>query len=164
MLFLARNSRIPNALWAGALSWWSSRDLVSHSSIFFSLTERIRRRKMFLWTCWLIIWPCDKNSAWAIPLTTKKAISITLVLDLNTLAFLGLGDNALFHSRFCSMVSGSYSKNHDSSPVTTLFSKWVQFRVSPKCLDTLAHAAPIVLHSTTLVPFLHRSSSSPYLP
>ena len=53
----------------------------------------------------------------------KKAISITLVLDLNTLIFLGLGDNALFHSRLCRLVSGSYSKIHDSSPITTLFSK-----------------------------------------
>ena len=41
----------------------------------------------------------------------------------NTLAFLGLGDNVLFHSRLCRLVSGSYSKVHDSSPVTTLFSK-----------------------------------------
>ena len=123
MLFLARNSRIPKALWAGALSWWSSHDLVSHSSLLFSLTERIRRRKMFLWTCWLIIWPCGKNSAWTIPWTSRKAISITLVLDMDTLAFLGLDDNALFYSRLCRLVSGSYSKIHDSSPVTTLFSK-----------------------------------------
>ena len=50
-------------------------------------------------------------------------ISITLVLDLNTLAFLGLGDNVLYNSRLCRLVSGSYSKIHDSSPVTTLFSK-----------------------------------------
>ena len=53
----------------------------------------------------------------------KKAISITLVLDLNTLAFLGLGDNALFLSRLCHLMSGVYSKIHDSSSTTTLFSK-----------------------------------------
>ena len=46
-----------------------------------------------------------------------------MILYLNTLAFSGLGDNALFHSRLCRMVSGSYSKIHDSSPVRTLFSK-----------------------------------------
>ena len=46
-----------------------------------------------------------------------------------------------------------------------LFSvSWVQFRVAPKCLDTLAHAAPFVLHSATLVQFLLRPSSSPHLP
>ena len=32
------------------------------------------------------------------------------------------------------------------------------------CLNTFAHAAPFVLHSATLVLFLHRSSSSPDLP
>jgi len=53
----------------------------------------------------------------------KKAISITLVYDLNILAFLGLGDNVLFHSRLCRLVRVSYSKIHDSSPVTTLFRK-----------------------------------------
>ena len=53
----------------------------------------------------------------------KKAICFTLVLDLNTLTFLGLGDNALFHSRLWHLVSESYAKIHDSSPVTTLFSK-----------------------------------------
>ena len=46
-----------------------------------------------------------------------------MVLDLNTLAFLGLGDNALFHSRLCRLVSGSNSKIHDSSSVRALFSK-----------------------------------------
>jgi len=50
-------------------------------------------------------------------------ISITLVLDLNILAFLGVGDNALLHSRLCRLVNGSYSKIYDSSPVTTLFIK-----------------------------------------
>ena len=34
-----------------------------------------------------------------------------------------LGDNALIHSRLCRLVSGLYSKIHDSSPVTTRFSK-----------------------------------------
>jgi len=57
----------------------------------------------------------------------KKAISITLVLDLNILAFLGLDDNALFHSRLCRLVSGSYSKIHDSLPVTILFEQQVGF-------------------------------------
>jgi len=53
----------------------------------------------------------------------KKVISITLVLDLNIIVFLGLGDNVLFHSRLCHLVSGPYSKIHDLSSVTTLFSK-----------------------------------------
>jgi len=38
----------------------------------------------------------------------KKVISITLVLDLNILAFLSLDDNALFHSRLCRWVNGLY--------------------------------------------------------
>ena len=54
----------------------------------------------------------------------KKAISITLVLDSNTLAILGLGDNLLFHSRLRRLVIGSYSKILDSSPGATLFSKF----------------------------------------
>ena len=68
----------------------------------------------------LALWQefCVDNS-----MDIKKAISITLVLDLNTLAFLGLGDDALFHARLGRLVSGSYSKIHDSSPVTSLFSK-----------------------------------------
>ena len=70
-----------------------------------------------------MVWPCGKNSAWRIPWTSKKAISITLVLDLNTLAFLGVGDNTLFHSRLCRLVSGLYLKIRDSLPVRTLFSK-----------------------------------------
>ena len=90
-------------------------------------------------------------------MTSKKAISIILVLDLNIIAFLVLGDNALFHSRFCRLMSGSYSKIHDSLPVTTLFRNLGSVSSCSKCLDTLAHAAPFVLHSETLVLFFHRS-------
>ena len=126
MLFWARNARIPKELLA-ELSWWSSHDLVFHSrpTLLFSLTERIKRCKMILKTFWLIVWLYGKNSAWPIPRTSKKkkSISIILVLDLNTRAFLGFGDNALFHSRLCRLVSGSHSKIQDSLPVTTLFSK-----------------------------------------
>ena len=54
-------------------------------------------------------------------LTSKKAINIIFTLDLNRLAFLNLGDVALFHSMLCLLVSGSYSNIH-SSPQQVRFS------------------------------------------
>ena len=74
----------------------------------------------------------------------KKSNQHHLGFDLNTLAFLGLGDNALFHSRLCRLVSGSYSKIHDSSPVTTLFSKLGSVSSCPKNVSKHLHT-PILL-------------------
>ena len=53
----------------------------------------------------------------------KKSGQHYLGFGLELVAFLGLGSNALFHSRLCRLVSGSYSKIHDSLPVKTPFSK-----------------------------------------
>ena len=131
---------------------------LSHRSLVFSLTERIRCRKMFLLTCWLIVWPWCKNSVWTIPWTSKKVISIISVLDLNTLAFLGFGDNALFHSSLCRLVSGSYLKIHDWSPVTTFFSKLGSVLNCSKMSWHTCTRCSFVFHSATLVSFLHRSS------
>ena len=89
----------------------------------FALASPNRRSLKKISLVGTLVWPCGKNSAWIISRTSKKAISITLVLELNILAFLGLGDNALFNLRLCHLVSGSYSKIYDSSPVTTLFSR-----------------------------------------
>ena len=55
------------------------------------------------------------------PLTfKKKQMSIDLILDLLILAFLGQGDFAVCYSRLWRLVSGSYSKIHNSSPVITI--------------------------------------------
>ena len=71
-----------------------------------------------------MVWPCGMNSVCTMPLTSKKAINITLILDLDIPAFFGLGDVGLFHGRLWRFVSGSYSNIHDSSTVITLPSKF----------------------------------------
>ena len=45
---------------------------------------------------WLMVWPCGKNSACTMSITSKKAINIILILDVDILAFFSLGDNGLF--------------------------------------------------------------------
>ena len=42
-----------------------------------------------------------------------------LIFDLLILAFFGPGELLVCHSEICRLVSGSYSKIHDSSPVMT---------------------------------------------
>ena len=54
-----------------------------------------------------------------IPWLSKKQMSIDFSLDLLILTFLGRGEFAVCHSRIWRIVSGSYSKIHDSSPVIT---------------------------------------------
>ena len=90
----------------------------------------------------------------------KKAISITLVLDLNTLAFSGLGDNALFHSRLCRLVSASYLKIHDSSSATTLFQ---QVGFSFELLqNVLTHLHTPLLLSFIQQPWYHSYTDLPH--
>jgi len=69
-----------------------------------------------------MVWSCGKNYACTMLLTSKKTITITLVLDLAILTFFGLGNVGLFHLRLWRLVFGSYSKIHDSSPVISLSS------------------------------------------
>ena len=57
------------------------------------------------------------------PLHQRKR-STSLWLDLDILAFFGLGDVGFFHSRLCRLVNESYSKIHDSPPVIVLPSKF----------------------------------------
>ena len=52
----------------------------------------------------------------------KKIISMTLALDFNILAFLDLGDNALFHSRLCRLCIGLYSRDPTTHHQQQLFS------------------------------------------
>lgn len=59
------------------------------------------------------------NYLWAIPCLWKNHLCIGLILGLLTLAFLGRGDLAVCHSKLWHFVSGSYSKIHNSSRVTT---------------------------------------------
>ena len=74
--------------------------------------------------CWLMVWPCGKDYVCTMPLTSKRAINITLILNLAILVFFGLGDVGLFRWRIWRLVSGSYTKIHGSSPVITLSSKF----------------------------------------
>ena len=53
----------------------------------------------------------------------KKRNQHHLGFGLEHPRFFGPCDNAFFHSRLYRLVSRSYSKIHDSSPITTLFSK-----------------------------------------
>ena len=87
MFFSARNCRMLRALWAGALSWWSSHDLSCHNSRLFSRTDRSKSRRISLQTCWLIVWPCGKNSLWTMPLTSQNVNNMTLTFDFDCLDF-----------------------------------------------------------------------------
>ena len=44
---------------------------------------------------------------------------MTLILNFDMCAFLGLGDSAVFNCMLCLFISGSYWKTHVSSPVMT---------------------------------------------
>ena len=56
-------------------------------------------------------------------LTVEKQISMDLIFDLLIDAFFGRGELLVCHSELCPLVSGSYSKIHDSLPVMTCFEK-----------------------------------------
>ena len=70
----------------------------------------------------LTVFPGGTNSLWTIPWLSKKQMSIDLILDLLILTFLEWGEFAVCHSWLWRIVSGSYSKIHDSSPVI----KWLK--------------------------------------
>lgn len=72
MSFPARNCRMPRVLWAGALTWRNNDYFSRHKSCLFSRTQRSKRRSISLWTCWLIVWPCGKNTLKTMPLTSKN--------------------------------------------------------------------------------------------
>jgi hypothetical protein len=50
-------------------------------------------------------------------LIIEKQISMDCIFDLLILAFFGGVELLVFHSKLCGLVSRSYSKIHDSSPV-----------------------------------------------
>ena len=102
-------------------------------SSLFSI-ERMKRCKISLYTLCLIACPCGMNSVWTISRISTKAISIILTLDLDILAFLGRGEEVLFHSKLLCLVSGLYWKiTYDLWPETTPLSRSVQFQAFPKC-------------------------------
>ena len=80
-------------------------------------------------------------------------------MDLNTLAFLGLGDNALFHSKLCRLVSGSYSKIHESWPVTTLHQVGFSFKLLQ---NALTHLHTLLLLSFIQQPWYHFCTELPH--
>jgi len=93
----------------------------------------------------LALWQkfCLENS---MDIKKKKRSASPWFWIWNILAFLGLGDNALFHSRLCRLVSESNQRSMTHCQKQLFSASWVQFRVAPKCLDTLAHVSPFVLH------------------
>ena len=86
----------------------------------------------------------------------KNAISISFTLDSNCLAFFGLGDPRLFHWRLCHLVSGSYSKIQDSSPVITFYNKFGSvWRSSRMSWHTCSHQSFWSLFSSFGTIFAH---------
>ena len=67
------------------------------------------------------------NCLWTTPWLSKKQISVGLIFDLLILAFFGRGELLVWHSELCHLVSGSYLKIHDSSPVMTCLKKFLSF-------------------------------------
>ena len=78
VLFLAKNSRTSNELWAGALSWCKSHELFFHKSgRFFGLFHA--------------------NSWCTMPLKSKNTVSITFTFDRTCRAIFGLGEPECLH-------------------------------------------------------------------
>ncbi|GFT32519.1 hypothetical protein NPIL_345421 [Nephila pilipes] len=67
--------------------------------------------------------PCRRNSWWIIPRLSKNTSSIVFVFDFDARTFIGRPFPGLVHSELRRLVSGSYSRHHDSSPVTMVFKK-----------------------------------------
>ena len=73
---------------------------------------------------WLLtVCPWGTNSLWTTSWLSKKQLNMDFIFDLLILAFLGRGELLVCHSELCRLVSGSYSKIHDSSPVMTCLKK-----------------------------------------
>ena len=75
---------------------------------------------------------------------TKETINITLIFDFAILAFFGPCNVGLFHWRLWRLVSGSYSKIYDLSPVITLSSKF----------DLVSSCSRMTWHTYTRLLFL----------
>ena len=87
--------------------------LVAHVSPFSWVFQGLPDKK-FDWQFVLVAQiPCGRSP------DCQKKMSIDLILNLLTLAFLGWGEFAACHSRLWRLVSGSYAKIHDSSSVIT---------------------------------------------
>ena len=63
------------------------------------------------------------NSLWPTPWLSKKQISMYLIFNLLILAFFRHSELLVCHSKLCPLVSGSYLKINDSSPVMTCLKK-----------------------------------------
>ena len=85
----------------------------------------------------------------------KETISITLIFDLNSLIFLGLGNDAIFYLRLCYLVRGSYLKICDLLLTTTLLSIAGSVSSFFKMPWHICASHFFAHYSATLVPFLH---------
>lgn len=80
-------------------------------------------KDVFIKRTWLTICPGGTNSLQTISLLSKKQININLIFNLIILAFFGRGEFAVCHFLLYLLVSGSYSKIHNSSPVIIRLTK-----------------------------------------
>jgi len=86
-----------------------------------------------------------------------------LIFDLLILAFFGRGDLLVCHSELCRLVSGSYSKIHDSSPVMTCLKKNRHLRCVQEGPGTHSFGFPFARWWGILEPALHKFSACPFL-
>jgi len=95
-----------------------------HSQRWQCDKEHCRDSRLY---CLLTVCPWGMNYLRTTPWLSKKQVSMVLIFDLLILAFFGRGEMLVWHSELCHFVSGSYSKNHVSSPVMTCLKKILSF-------------------------------------
>jgi hypothetical protein len=122
MHFLGRNSRIGNAVSAGTLSWWSSRDPIVcnfNSNSHYPLPQKDQDLNItFFIHCDTQLYTFFMNYSGRI---RKQNYGIFLYFYLLLWSFFCVGDCGVCHSSLCLLVSGSFRKNQLSSHVITPF-------------------------------------------
>ena len=101
------------------------------------------------------------NSLRITPWLSKKQISMDLIFNFLILAFFGLCELLMCHSKLSHLVSGSYSKIHDSSPVMTCLKKFCHFWHVQEDPGTHSFSFPLVCWWGFLEPSLHKFSACP---
>ena len=86
---------------------------------------------------------------------------MVLIFDLLILAFFGRGELLVCHSEFCRLVSGLYSKIHDSSLVMTCLKKFRHFRCVQEDPGTHSFGFPTIRWWGFLGPAWHKFSACP---
>ena len=105
--------------------------LVAHVPPFSWVFQGLPDKK-FDWQFVLVAQnPCGRS-----PDYKKNKWALNFIMDLLIIAFLGRGEIAVCHFRLWRFVSGSYPKNHDSSPVITLLKNSGFLSSGPEDQDT----------------------------